>query len=146
MYASVFMWISNNCMVRIVWDIFVLSSLLKDSLCRTLCVRTVLKWVVYPYTGIKWMTFNIINSVLLAYHFITLLSKNYITIQYVSLSYNWPNCISLSTDMWIFFLNATLLTRLYYKYDCNVVCHKNFIKIHSLEYKLPCQLYCCCCC
>ena len=137
MYASVFMWISNNCMVRIVWDIFVLSSLLKDSSCRTLHARTVLKWIVYPYISIKWIIFNINNSVLLSYHFITLLSKNYITIQYASLSYNWQNCVSAYQH----FFNATLLTRMHYEYDCNVVCHKNFIKIHSLEYRLSCQPY-----
>ena len=35
---------------------------------------------------------------------------------------------------WIF-KNVTVFPTLYYEYDCNTVCHKIFIRIHSL-YKL----------
>ena len=34
------------------------------------------------------------------------------------------------------FFNVKMLPILYYEYDCNTVCHKNCIMIHSLVYRL----------
>lgn len=59
----------------------------KKYTCRTLCTRQVLKWLAYPYTGIRWVIFNkklIMCS--FSYSFTPLLSKNYITIQHAPLS------------------------------------------------------------
>ena len=33
------------------------------------------------------------------------------------------------------FFNVTMFSILYYEYDCNAVCHKNSIMIHSLVYR-----------
>ena len=68
-----------------------------------------------------------------------LLSKNYITVQYVPFSLFLPQreklCINLSSHV-SSLKNVTMLTMLYCECDCNAVYHKNVITIHSLVYRL----------
>ena len=71
-----------------------------------------------------------------SYCFIPLLSDNHITLQHVSLSCNWRNCISRSSQVSSFLKNVTMFPVVYYEYDCNTICHKNFIMIHSLVDRL----------
>ena len=64
---------------------------IKKKVCHE-CIKY-LQILVYPHIGIRWVIFNIkLILCLFLYCFITLLSKNYITIQFISLSNNWRNC------------------------------------------------------
>ena len=56
-----------------------------------------------------------------SYCCVTLLSKNYITVQYASLSYNWRNYLSAYYHRLSGLLkNVTKFPILYYEYDCNM--------------------------
>ena len=55
---------------------------------------------------------------------------------YLSLAFG-ENIKSIITgNQLLFFLNVILLLILYYEYDFNTVHHKNFVKIHSLVYRV----------
>lgn len=41
----------------------------------------------------------------------------------------------ITTHKGLFFFKTLTFLILYYEYDCNIVCHKNFLTVHSLVYK-----------
>ena len=68
-----------------------------------------------------------------------------ITLQYALLPLSLPPPHSWETVCQVsdFLKNVTMFPILYYEYDCNTVCHTNFITTHSLLYRLATmkQLY-----